>query len=257
MTESSENTPLRVKEMRDLSPLLWIGMPVLTVVIRFLAPLLGYDAWFQQMREEIGFIEIATVAFLVPVMVLSVVIFRRRSELPRGMGWLMLAVGLAALYFGGEECSWGQHCFGFKTPEAVAEANRQREFNLHNLSGWLGRGVFNNVPRLMTNIAMVVGGVVLPVIVHGFRHKPGVRKSFWHWAIPTVRLVPIAALTMLSRVPHTLVKYDIVPELPVDSYWTMSLVGATGELKEYCISLAMLFFVISIYLRMGPKKLPE
>lgn len=244
------------EETRDVSPFLWIGMPVFTVVIRFLAPLLGYDGWYRQMRDEIGFIEISTVAFLVPVMVLSVVIFRRRSELPRGIGWLMLVVGMVALYFGGEECSWGQHYFGFETPEVVAEANRQKEFNLHNLNGWVARGVFNNLPRLMMTIAMVVGGILLPFIVHGFRHKPGARKSSWYWAIPTVRLVPTVAMGLLLRLPYRLVGY-IAPDLPPDNYWHMSLVGATGELKEYFISLAMLFFVISVYIRMGPKKLPE
>jgi hypothetical protein len=252
MTGPSENALLRTEEMRDLSPILWIGMPVLTVAVRMLAPLLGYDAWFQQMRAEIGFIEISTVVFCVPVMVLSVVIFRRRGELPRGMGWIVLGVGLVALYFAGEECSWGQTYLGYETPDAVAAANKQDEFNLHNLLGWQ-RTVFNILPRFLMTVVMIVGGIILPFIAYPFLHKPGLKKNFWYWMIPTYRVVPIAAMGMLSRVPHKLVKY-VAPDLPADNYWSMSLVGATGELKEYCMSLAMLFFVISIYVRMGPKK---
>ena len=252
MTEAPESTPLHIEETRDLSPLLWIGLPALTVLIRLFSPLLGYDAWYQQMREEIGFIEIATVAFCLPVMVLSVLIFLRRRELPRGIGWLMLGVGLVALYFAGEECSWGQTYLGYETPESVAAANRQDEFNLHNLMGWK-RTVFNILPRLLMTIAMIVGGIILPFIAHHFLHKPGLKKNFWYWMIPTYRVVPIAAMGMLSRVPHKLVKY-VAPDLPADNYWSMALVGATGELKEYCMALTMLFFVISIYIRMGPKK---
>jgi len=217
-----------------------------------LAPFLGYDAWFQQMRAEIGFVEIATVAFCLPVIVLSVLIFLRRQELPRGVGWLVLGVGLVALYFAGEECSWGQTYLRYETPESVAAINRQDEFNLHNLEGWQ-RKVFNTLPRLMMNILMVVGGVILPFIAHRFLHKPGKKENFWYWVIPTYRLVPIAALGMLWRMPHKL-KGFIAPDLSERNYWDMALVGATGELKEYCMSLAMLFFVVSIYIRMGPKK---
>jgi hypothetical protein len=38
-------------------------------------------------------------------------------------------------FFGaGEEISWGQRIFGFKTPEPLAQVNKQDELNLHNLS---------------------------------------------------------------------------------------------------------------------------
>jgi len=33
----------------------------------------------------------------------------------------------------GEEMSWGQRIFNFQTPDFIARANRQSEFNLHNL----------------------------------------------------------------------------------------------------------------------------
>jgi hypothetical protein len=55
--------------------------------------------------------------------------------------WVSLAkqlvyVGLALLFFfgAGEEISWGQRIFGFETPKALAQANKQDELNLHNLS---------------------------------------------------------------------------------------------------------------------------
>jgi len=43
---------------------------------------------------------------------------------------------LALLFFfgAGEEISWGQRIFGFKTPEPLAQVNKQDELNLHNLS---------------------------------------------------------------------------------------------------------------------------
>ena len=47
-----------------------------------------------------------------------------------------VALGIAGLFFlaAGEEISWGQRIFGIETPDALREANRQEEINLHNLS---------------------------------------------------------------------------------------------------------------------------
>lgn len=48
----------------------------------------------------------------------------------------LVYLGLAALFFfgAGEEISWGQRIFGIETPQALAELNKQDEFNFHNLS---------------------------------------------------------------------------------------------------------------------------
>ena len=48
----------------------------------------------------------------------------------------LVYLGLALLFFfgAGEEISWGQRIFGFKTPESLVQVNKQDELNLHNLS---------------------------------------------------------------------------------------------------------------------------
>ena len=46
--------------------------------------------------------------------------------------WFYLLVGLGALFVAGEEVSWGQHIFGFATPEFLLLANDHQETNLHN-----------------------------------------------------------------------------------------------------------------------------
>ena len=40
--------------------------------------------------------------------------------------------GTVLLFTAGEEISWGQHIFGYPTPDWIAERNSQEEFNLHN-----------------------------------------------------------------------------------------------------------------------------
>jgi hypothetical protein len=47
--------------------------------------------------------------------------------------WFLVLAMFAFVAFG-EEISWGQHIFGFSTPESFQEINKQKETNLHNLN---------------------------------------------------------------------------------------------------------------------------
>lgn len=73
-------------------------------------------------------------------------------------GW-MLCAALGCFYIAGEEVSWGQHIFGWITPEFWSNVNDQNETNLHNTSAWL-----DQKPRLLLYIGIVVGGLVIPAM---------------------------------------------------------------------------------------------
>lgn len=231
----------------DLPAVLWLGLPLASVALRLLTPLLGEDRWLHLMTEETGIVEILTVLLLLPAGVAGVLIFLRRRELPRGVGWLMLAGGLAALFFAGEEASWGQHWLGFRTPAALAEINRQRESNLHNV-----HNLFNNVPRQIMFAGTLVGGIILPLALHRRLARPEAPKSPWYWLIPNYRLVLISAMAVLLRLPDRLEHLLAAP--PDDSYVGRAVFRASGEFKEYCFAVVMLFYLLSVYLRMGPKR---
>lgn len=57
----------------------------------------------------------------------------RRWLRAQAVFWALLAIVAA-----GEETSWLQHELGYETPAAIADANVQGEFNLHNLRGLHG-----------------------------------------------------------------------------------------------------------------------
>ncbi len=126
------NAPLPERR-GDVSWILWLGLPAATLAAKFLLPLLGPETWEAFWIGELGFVENGTVAFLIPAIVVSVLIFLRRRELPSGIGWVMLLLALASFYFAGEEISWGQHYFGWDTPELFGNLNRQNETNIHNI----------------------------------------------------------------------------------------------------------------------------
>jgi uncharacterized membrane protein YozB (DUF420 family) len=69
----------------------------------------------------------------VALLVAAVRAVRVRLRLSRWLALLIAATGLASIFLGLEEISYGQRMFGWSTPEPVAAANLQRETNLHNL----------------------------------------------------------------------------------------------------------------------------
>lgn len=83
---------------------------------------------------ELGFVELGTAVILIVALPFAVRAIGRTNGLARA--WLV-ALTLGAVYFAGEELSWGQHLVGWGTPEAIAELNDQNETNLHNMSSWL------------------------------------------------------------------------------------------------------------------------
>ncbi len=232
---------------RDVSAILWLGLPMATLALKLLSPLLGPARWTGLMETELGFVENATVGFLIPAVVLSLLIFRRRRQLPRGFGWIMLVIALGSLFFAGEEISWGQHYLGFETPEALMEFNRQDEFNFHNTESKYGGNLLNNIPRQILNLAMVAW-IVLPLVLHRRIYKSEAREKLWYWLTPNYRVIPIAVMAILFRIPDKIDK--LLPEIPWESYLSMAFFRASGEFKEYCFAMAIMLYVLSIHARM-------
>ena len=112
----------------ELPAWLWLGLPPIGVVAMVATALVDpglHHAWF---KAKEGPVEWATVAVLVLAMAAAVGIWRRRALLPaRWLGWWMALVGLGSFYYAGEEISWGQHVFGWETPELLAEIRREEE----------------------------------------------------------------------------------------------------------------------------------
>ena len=255
-------------DQRDLHPGLYLGVPVFSVLVLWTVPLLGRRTYELLIPHEIGFLEIGTVVFLLPAVVLGVLCFLLRKRMPRGVGWLMLLGALAALYFAGEEISWGQTYFHWKTPEGWARLNEQHETNLHNLElvkyGWgidLLDDLVSNVPRQLMLGMCLIGGVILPLALHRRLARPEARGSYWYWLIPSWRLVPAALLAVGSTLPEKL--YDVfvkhsspVSDWPRNGYAYMAFVDPAGEFKEYCFALVMLLYLLSVYTR-ARRRLPE
>ena len=121
----------------------------------------------------------------------------------RGLGRLAAAIcGLALLcgVIAGEEASWGQHLWGWSTPEAWSRLNDQQETNLHNIGTWA-----DQKPRAVVELMVIVFGILWPLLS---RLTTLSIRSSWRLILPPALVLPIAlfaeGVRLLERVPEWL-----------------------------------------------------
>ncbi|MFG0252189.1 MAG: hypothetical protein ACF8NJ_04865 [Phycisphaerales bacterium JB038] len=119
-----------------------------------------------------GLVEHLTVVILGIAAVIGVVAVHRtwKQQCRKPMILWVAACTLGAVYFGGEEASWGQWYFGWATSKTFEEINRQGETNLHNISEWL-----SYKPKLLAQLFVIFAGWLVPWLQHllGKTPSPG------------------------------------------------------------------------------------
>lgn len=108
-------------------------------------------------------------------------------------------IGLAAVcqfYVAGEEISWGQHLFGWATPEFWSAINDQSETNLHNTSDWL-----DQKPRALLMIGVIGGGLLVPPVMARW---PEFVPSRFRVLMPTAQFAPVAGIVLMVRLSSLL-----------------------------------------------------
>lgn len=157
-------------QTRELPVVVYLGVPLLVVGAPYAAQWVGgRQAW---LYGEAGAIEWLTVVFLLAAIVYGVRVLRLAAA--RGPRWLVvwaLLLLLGAVYFAGEELSWGQHVFQWATPETWRQLNPQQETNLHNV-----HALFDQLPRALLTLAAFVGGIAVPLYRRRASRRPSVRQ---------------------------------------------------------------------------------
>lgn len=147
----------------------------------------------------------------------------------------LIFLGLALLFFfgAGEEISWGQRIFGFATPEALAEINKQDELNLHNLSAMEDSNLFT-ADRLF-DVFWFLFGVFIPVaalLSPAFKRLAGRFVPIVHWGM--------SALFMYNYLWAKLAKTLFKATYTFDR---ISLAQAIQEIKES--NYAVIFILVA------------
>lgn len=105
----------------------------LSIILGFIYTLKGQDAFMEYLKED-GVIENLTALFLLSSSALAIWKVTRLSGKGRWIPFLTwISVALLFFFAAGEEISWGQRIFNFKTTGFFESNNLQHETNLHNL----------------------------------------------------------------------------------------------------------------------------
>jgi hypothetical protein len=218
--------------MKFRNLLIYHGFPLFALVFPFIWVAFAGDD--HMLKTEAGIVENATVVFLVIAIGYCIAGLKtsRQHHLSRYLrAWLVLLI-LGATYFALEEISYGQHIFHWHTAEAWAKLNDQQETNLHNVSA-----LFDQVPRALLTLAVLVGGVLYPL----YRYFRGIKldesnRFYWQW--PTMDCVTVGLVVILIRPFFSVFETDIVN---------------TGETKECFFGLFILLYCLSLYSRLRQK----
>jgi hypothetical protein len=203
---------------------------------RLLLPADEFDRWIMQ---ELGFVELATVAFLIPAIGFGLICLKQQHVLP-GIGLRLWIAGLTVgcFYFAGEELSWGQHLIGWQTPEAIASINDQQETNLHNMSSWL-----DQKPRLLLELWVLVGGVGYGGVRLLSRRRVD-PESVQDWFWPTREVTLCAVLAIVVRIPERWSKWT---DEPLPPWLSIRL----SELQELFFATVLLIYLWSLARRLS------
>ena len=227
---------MKIDYPEDLPNCLWFCLPVLVALFPYVMRVINVET-DQYVFGEQGIIENYTFVVLFIAIVLGVlsVIKMKSFEFPFFKYWLILLV-LGCVYYAGEEISWGQHWFGWGTPEAWMGVNDQGETNLHNTSALL-----DQVPRMLLTIAAVIGGVMIPVYM-SVRKIRLASDNFYYWLWPTYVNVPTCLLAIVVSLHEKMYKlFDTtVPHI---------LDIRAGETKECLLAMFLLMYIASFYKR--------
>lgn len=221
---------------KDLHKFIWLIIPTVVFFIPYISRIVSEKAYLYMYMES-GWIEVSTVIFLITSIIFSVMLLKTNnlSNYNWFRWWIVLLI-FGCVYFAGEEISWGQHIFGWETPEAWSDINDQSETNLHNTSP-----LFDQIPRSLLSIAALVGGVLVPLyryITKNYPHQQSI--NFWLW--PTYVCLPVAIFSLLVSW-HEKIYESLNIEIPA------VLDIRAGEVKESLLALFILIYVLSIWYR--------
>ena len=227
----------------ELSLFTWAVMPfallILLVIWTFTIPEMVPEAFLDDL-EGGGIVEHGTVIFLMGAVFAGVwTLIRYRRALPNKLivAYVLLWT-IAALFFAGEEASWGQHYFNWESPAIFKHLNKQQETNIHNMSSW-----FNQKPRLLVETCVMITGILLPLLRLKRRRMPP-PSSMHYWIWPTFVCLPVTMLLIWLRVLEIVLKVSIGSEFMLLSF-------GSAEYREYNLAIFFFIFLMSIASRAG------
>ena len=172
--------------------------------------------FFGNFWQENGIVENFQVVLLFLSIFLIIRILTLIDKKEKLIKFFFLIYIFALTYYLGEEISWGQHFFGWSTPDFFISYNNQNETNLHNISN-----IFDQLPR---GIVFFWCGLSVPIlIVLNYLKKVKVNDEISSLICPNIKLLKISILLLFFTLPDLIVdKLDLHPGGSSSMYHTGS-----------------------------------
>jgi hypothetical protein len=176
---------------------------VLSLSIEFL-PISDQTGYNSVIWAENGLVELLQILFLlisIFLLIKFLKIVSKKLHIYLRVIIFFYLIGVTYYFF--EEISWGQHIFGWGTPEFFSKINHQNEINLHNTSS-----IFNELPRNLLMIWCSLSFIFIKTV--SFKYK-----KLRFLILPFLKLRFISILILIFFVPDFIIdKFDLAPGHP-------------------------------------------
>lgn len=218
-------------ETARISRFWWVFCPIAATLALWIYAVLDPIGYKTIQGEDAGILEFfhAALPLAAAGLAARLLFMRELRRDPLIVLWLAFFI-VGGVYLGGEEASWGQHYFGWVTPESWAEINKQQETNLHNTSFW-----FDRLPRVICTAGIIVGGLVLPYVK--LRHSDWLPKRI-DFIIPPLALSVLAGILVFGELAGTVKEYTDL----ADRFMRFR----SGEMQENFIVSFIFFYMIAL-----------
>jgi hypothetical protein len=224
---------------RPRSSVWLVALPLLAVLAYFVGLRLGGTAFKAAVLSEDGPIELGTAAlYLASAGVIGVLAWQTRRAVPLPYRAVYALLALGAVFVALEEISYGQHLFGWSSPDWFAAHNVKGEINLHNLYG-------DRPTRHLRNLALVgygTVGIALPGLAR-LRYPVYPRGHWTYYLLPRWEIATLVALAILLR---------RLRKLPSSALTGLDL--GLDELMELCLAGAALVYVLVLWRRLARER---
>ncbi len=218
----------------------WLGLPLVLIGITLTLKIFDDKLFIWWVADETGGGEnLTAILFLVAGILAFIVANRNDVMLPRWLRIAFYTIALLAILIAGEEMSWGQHFFGWETPDWIAAVNIQDETNLHNMA----ERALDQKPRAVVVIIIFIFGVLVPLFRRNFSWLDG--YPVLNWLMPGRLMIPTALGVVLPRLADRVqVWFDVLapPLLDMPSPYYQ-------EFQELFIASFVFVYVLNIFLR--------
>ena len=221
---------------KNIHKVLWLYLPVALIITQFIAAnFLNYETYYRIFDTEMGLIENLSVFLAFLALIVGGMIWRLRHNFPSSKyKAYFISIIIGIIYVIGEELSWGQHFFGWDTPEWLGEINQQKETNLHNI-----HDMFGVVPKIALEWSIYIGGIFMILYFRIKNIKFNYLQDWQFWILPTFIILPSAIMAFIFRIIDRIeVKKDL--DFVID--W--------DETHECLLIFSVFLYMLSIFLRL-------